>query len=320
MKDFERRSPEIPTEIKRFTIETSLEDVKSKRSSFNPYPEKGDMLIWSTHGLEWNPFVIVKYPKTREIFYTVIPSTNDENSINLQPCSEEDGPQPSLGYPTGEYLGRWQTIEESWAHMVVDNFLSTELDKTNIKPLLEKAIAPTQDEQGKPKLKPTKEAFMSIHRMAAETISEGAWKEGMKMVQSGIYCSTYKLYGTEVNNAETGIFHYTGKGLIMDAFPQLVEWDTPLPRDYSTIIDISMHPFYLADDLTNLLRERVRNLALNKAIELEENPNIRGNYILLKNMVQKKIKTYEEQFQTLQTKLGTRPQKEFKELLPPPSN
>ncbi len=300
MKEIERR--DIPTQIKLFTLETPLQDVISKRSSFNPYPEKGEMMVWSIEGAEWNPRITIKYPQAGELFLTVIPFTDEEHVVNPRSIPKEFEPEPIQILPSKEHIGQWNSLEDAWTGIVY-GLMRREANKIDVDPLLEQAIAPTQNELGEPNLESPRDATFSIYRLAVQKIEEDDWQSGIGLMRA-MNRGTYKLHGKEVNGRDVGIFEYGGKdGMVLELFPQLKAFDTP----WAEGVDLSTHPFSVSIDLRRFLEEKVESLALEKAILLEKNPTVRDNYILLHRAQQRTIKDLADKFDILQEKLGIEP-------------
>lgn len=297
----ETLSVEIPkkrAEISRFFLETRLEDIITKSSVFNPYPER------AAEGIEVldpqfyyytdvNPTPIIKYPATGEVFVTELPIFTEQAFIKYP-----------IFPPLTQSSGAWRPVEHAWALTCLSLIQKTG-DKKDTSFLLEQAIAPTDDEEGEPILEHPKDVYTNLITTAKQCIQEGDWKSGINLVEKGFRFEECIIRGTSTSSKWIGFRDYRDRYVAIDYFPGVGSlYPTfTLPMNIAEK-DRATHPQVVSQDLTDLVKKRIKELALQKALEEETDPVVRGNYHLVINYLQTSIQELLEKFRLLKASLG----------------
>lgn len=272
-----QKSPEgvkpVFVDIPILSINISSEDVRTKRSSLNPYPEKlkgKDLHLWTLYHPTSNPLIKIKY-LNGEMFEVEMPISYEVGSISPRRITEE--PQ-SYCDEEGKSIGRWSSLANWWPGICEDLVANEASSSYGLLPsFFERALSPF-DTGAQLILVPPNEGFYSLYQLAYQAVKDGNWKVGYMLADFGINIGSYEIRGVKVPNTENGagIFEYSGYDFIADLFPHLTE---RFPNRNSGITDL--HPFNIAMIVNAFIRTDIKMAALEKAIQANTNKVVKDN-------------------------------------------
>ncbi len=257
----EVRTAELP----QFSITTSQEDILSKISSFNPFPEKASqgISVWSNHYLTSNAGVTIRYEATGEMYQTSVPVAYAENEVRISPLYA--APEPFTGVD-GQQIGSWHTLDQFMQYLSRD-LVEDEEHSRDISPILNDAVVKrfVTDEDGKqePVFETPDDAYVKIVRGAVQALGEGKWREAAALTNYGYRVGEYTIDGSRYKSEASKVFEYTTRELAFDAVPSL-KLDSGMIMQDTGLADLA---YKTAGDVTQLIRITVREQALLAALE-----------------------------------------------------
>ena len=267
----------LTVQLPEFTITTSREDILTKRSGFNPLPEKAGkgISVWSLQHPTTNPLVMIRYEETGEMYDTHIPLSYPDTEIRTpKPLASE--PKPYIGQG-GEQIGDWMSMDRFMVGLSED-LLRKEEGQGDMTPFLNEAVVKRYVtlEGGKrqPVFETPDDGYIKIVQGATKALDQGKWREAASLVNYGHRVGAYTVDGQQYSDEAYQVFDYSGRQLAFDAVPSIAT-DVPGVKQDRGRWDIVSDT---ASEIQSLIGTAIRERALQVALqEYGTNPTAKGH-------------------------------------------
>jgi len=192
------RKESLVAEVPFIGMDTSFIDVLTKRSAFNPFPEKTEkgLLVAFGNTNQMNPTYSIRYPATFDSYTVSLPIS--------QPISSFPKPQPG-GDP---FIRPHQmhSLQAEWP-FISDLIIDREIQKADTRGILGNGFLKT-DASGVPQTtdrdeplfaETAGEVYGNIVKSIKFLLAEGGWREAIKITRGGIDLKVYEAGGRQFN-------------------------------------------------------------------------------------------------------------------------
>lgn len=210
----------LKAELIQFTLTTSIQDILTKRSSFNPYPSQAieGMLVSSSIQPTSNPMMWIKYLATGNVYHVTEPISFPVETFQA-PKVGEDKDAPLYHDINGEPLGeRWITLEEFYKGLSYDVVESGFFKGPNFRETLASAVVIAHSPgDGRPIFYRPKDAYLAIVRAAIFCLETGDPETAYSIIGIGFNVGAYHIRDKEYFREAFEVFDYTHHDLAGDA-------------------------------------------------------------------------------------------------------
>lgn len=327
--------------LARITAHTSKEEVYTRPSTLNPYPEKArtGLFIWLIQNSTTNPLIYTKYG-TGEVYRGSIPLSY-ENELKEKPQPLESEPEK-----IGD-RGEWISFEDYWVMISEDLIRSEAFSERVINEAVESVAPTTKDhevqlaeqylrwaqssgphsKEGKfyhrQYLKYAAKAeantrFRSpaeIHKDMLLRMSEAAelgdWRAVFSIGDYGFNIGSYEIDGEKVDNFDLGLFPYL-KRFAVDVYPQIYgDGEVDMKLEAFKNADRENWQQYSAGDswhisglIRGILINEMKLKALERGLDKETDEELVNKLVIVRDRLQDRRLKLMESLQEAQECLG----------------
>lgn len=211
----------VPAELALFTIDTSMDDILTKRSAFNPYPEQAAEGILVSNGMHptGNPLMWIKYIGTGNVYAAQEPISYPIKEFNAPELEDETAAPVHYredGTPIGE---RWITFDQFFKGISLDVVERAMFQLSEFKDAIALAVVSMFDQDNKPIFRKPSEAYLAIVQQSLERIENGQFATAWALVDAGFNVGDYEVNGKNYGDPAWGVFKYHGRDLVAEACP-----------------------------------------------------------------------------------------------------
>ncbi|KKT43087.1 MAG: hypothetical protein UW64_C0002G0042 [Microgenomates group bacterium GW2011_GWC1_44_37] len=197
-----------------FDIHTSKDDLLTKLSAFNPYPEKagqGFLVSRTSHPMT-NPAMWIKYLSSGQVYYVHAPLSYPIAEVTL-PEEEQESKVPC-------YYEKWMSLDD-YVLGLSRNLVDSEcFSKAKLGRSVQRSVVAWYS-HGLPLFKSPPEAHLSIVKEALRLIEEGDYHTAFCFVDYACRTGAYTIDGEHYSDPSFAVFEYTGRELAWEAVPSL---------------------------------------------------------------------------------------------------
>lgn len=210
----------MEAELTKFTINTSIEDILTQRSSFNPFPEqaKQGMLVSRSQHPTGNPMMWIKYLATDNVYYVTLPISYEVEEFHVPEILEETA-APSYELEDGTKTERWMPFEDFFFSISRDVVNDAFFEESNFEDALGLAAVRMFDSEGEPVFYEPSKAYVEIVREAFTRLDKGELATAWAIIHVGFNIGAYVIGGERYHDAAYDVFEYTYNNLVEHACP-----------------------------------------------------------------------------------------------------
>lgn len=258
--------------LSKIDVDTTYEDVLTRPSSFNPYPEHADdgLEVWAVESPTANPLYTIRYPKIDAGCRVVLPISHEE-SQDLQGHPELlEGSDINGGYQAVEAanLEHWMPLSDFWDGMSVSMasaFLIHEgYSKGGFNKLIDLIVSNADETAEEGFITPEPRPFVrKAVALAQQEIQAGNPEVGYAIAEDMFRGFSTWRDGYQISNGNT--MSWTSDGLPALLFPNFVEpWKRKLnPHIVSTVA----HPYEIGRTAATIAKNKLTGLAVDAWLE-----------------------------------------------------